>query len=191
MAKPCKTTSILKGVALACYGLGAGFASQAHADIDSRLEHAASAFFRVYIAARPAGIPNGVIRAKFSPVISHTLAQLLERADAAERHYAKVTGRLVPPLIQGDVFTSLFEGAEKFTVRDCKRTAVATFCDIELRYGTGNSRALWVDKIFLVRNGGRWVVDDIEYGGDWGFMHKGRLKDLLRRVILDGNHARP
>jgi hypothetical protein len=35
------------------------------------------------------------------------------------------------------------------------------------------------------------VVDDIEFGGDWQFMHKGRLKALLRKVILDGNHARP
>ncbi len=65
-------------------------------------------------AARTTGIPNAAIRAKFSPTISHMLAQLLERADSTERHYAKVTKRLVPPLVQGDVFTSLFEGAENF-----------------------------------------------------------------------------
>ncbi len=75
-------------------------------------------------------------------------------------------------------------------MRDCKHTEAATVCRVELRYGSSSNTALWVDKIHLVRSSGRWVVDDIEYGGDWGFTHKGRLKDLLRKVITDGNHAR-
>lgn len=191
MVLPLDAKLILKTGVLVCCATWAGFVGTSQAQADSRLEHAASAFYRIYLNNRPAGIPNAAIRAKFSPAISHTLAQLLERADSAERHYAKVTRRLVPPLVQGDIFTSLFEGAENFTVRDCKRTEAATFCGVELRYGSGGNSAQWVDKIHLVRSRGRWVVDDIEYGGDWGFMHKGRLKDVLRRVIIDGNHARP
>ena len=35
------------------------------------------------------------------------------------------------------------------------------------------------------------MVEDIEYGGDWQFMHKGRLRELLRRVIRDGANAKP
>ena len=182
---------ILETSALVCCASWAGFVGQSQAQANSRLEHTASAFYRIYLTTRPTGIPNAAIRTKFSPAISHTLAQLLERADSAERHYAKVTRRLVPPLVQGDIFTSLFEGAENFTVRDCKRTEAVTVCGVELRYGSGGNSAQWVDKIHLVRSRGRWVVDDIEYGGDWGFMHKGRLKDVLRRAIIDGNHARP
>lgn len=186
---PLNAKLILKTGALVCCAAWAGFVGQSQAQADSRLEHAANAFYRIYLTTRPTGIPNAAIRAKFSPAISHTLARLLERADSAERHYAKVTKRLVPPLVQGDVFTSLFEGAENFTMRDCKHTEAATVCRVELRYGSSSNTALWVDKIHLVRSSGRWVVDDIEYGGDWGFTHKGRLKDLLRKVITDGNHA--
>ena len=191
MVLPLDAKRILKTGVLVCCAAWTGFVGPSQAQADSRLEHAASAFYRIYLTNRPAGIPNAAIRAKFSPAISHTLAQLLERADSAERHYAKVTRRLVPPLVQGDIFTSLFEGAENFTVRDCKRTESATVCGVALRYGSGSNSAQWVDKIHLVRSRGRWVVDDIEYGGDWGFMHKGRLKGVLRRVIIDGNHARP
>jgi len=191
MAVPLNTKLILKTGAVVCCAVWAGFVGQWHAQADSRLEQAASAFYRIYLTTRTTGIPNAAIRAKFSPAISHTLAQLLERADSAERHYAKVTKRLVPPLVQGDVFTSLFEGAENFTMRDCKHTEAATVCRVELHYGSSSNTARWVDKIHLVRSRGRWVVDDIEYGDDRGFMHKGRLKDVLRRVITDGNHARP
>jgi hypothetical protein len=42
-----------------------------------------------------------------------------------------------------------------------------------------------------VRFNGRWVVDDIEFGGNWQFMHKGHLRELLRRIIHNGNNELP
>ena len=48
------------------------------------------------------------------------------------------------------------------------------------------SRLAWKDRIFLVRENNRWVVDDIEYFGDKQFMHKGHLKEVLKQVIQDG-----
>jgi hypothetical protein len=170
------------------------FAGNACADTDTDIQRATTAFYRVYLDTRPSGVPHSKARAKFTAVISHTLAQLLERADTAERHYATVTKRKVPPLLEGDLFTSLFEGAQSFTVKECHRSAdgVAA-CSVELRHGdaAGNAATRWNDKVYLVRNGRHWVVDDIEFGGDWQFMHKGRLREILRRVIRDGNNVRP
>jgi hypothetical protein len=40
--------------------------------------------------------------------------------------------------------------------------------------------------VFLVKGASGWAIDDIEYMGDWQFMHKGRLRDLLAQVIKDG-----
>ena len=163
------------------------------ADTGTELRHATAAFYSVYLETRPSGIPNARARAKFTPVISHTLAQLLERADAAERNYAKVTKKQLPPLVEGDLFTSLFEGAQAFSVEGCTRSAAATTCVAALRYTDASDQKTtrWTDKVYLVRNAGRWVVDDIEFGGNWPFMHRGHLKELLRKVIVDGNHARP
>lgn len=163
------------------------------ADTDANLHHATTAFYRVYLETRPSGVPNARARAKFTPVISHTLAQLLERADAAERNYAKVTKKQLPPLVEGDLFTSLFEGAQAFSVEGCTRSAAATTCVAALRYTDASDQKTtrWTDKVYLVRNAGRWVVDDIAFGGNWPFMHRGHLKELLRKVIVDGNHARP
>jgi len=177
---------LLTGSALiACGGL-------ARADTDAALRRATAAFYLVYLDTKPAGVPALKVRAKLTPVISHPLAQLLERADAAERHYARATKKQAPPLLQGDLFTSLFEGAQRFSVGDCIRNTAASICNVELRYDEPGSRVTqWVDKVHLVRNNGRWVVDDIEFGGTWQFMRKARLKETLRKLILDGNHARP
>lgn len=171
----------------------AALAGRAGADTNADIDHAANAFYRVYLEVRPSGVPQAKARAKFVPVISHTLAQLLERADAAERHYAKVTKRRVPPLIEGDLFTSLFEGAQSFSVRGCERNSGVAVCTVELRYDSTTDKAvtLWSDKVTLLRNGKRWVVDDIAFGGNWQFMHKGHLREILRKVIRDGSHARP
>ena len=40
----------------------------------------------------------------------------------------------------------------------------------------------WRDRAVLVREGGRWVVDDLELLGNWPFGFKGKLSDLLREV---------
>jgi hypothetical protein len=185
-----KRLAFFTGIALAAVGVCAG---GARADTDTQLQRATAAFYRVYLETRPSGVPHTKARLKFVPVISRSLDQLLERAEAAERHYAKVTKRQVPPLAEGDLFTSLFEGAQAFTLQRCERSTLATTCTVALRYGAaGNKTATeWTDKVYLVRYNGRWVVDDIEFGGNWQFMHKGHLRELLRRIIRDGNDALP
>ena len=163
------------------------------ADTDAELRHATAAFYRVYLEVHPSGVPHSRARIKFVPVISRTLEQLLEHAEAAERHYAKVTKRQVPPLVEGDIFTSLFEGAQAYALGRCDRGAAATTCTVALRYGAAGDKnsTNWTDKVYLVRHNGRWLVDDIEFGGNWQFMHKGHLRDLLRKIIRDGNNELP
>ena len=163
------------------------------ADIEAELRHATNAFYHVYLEVHPTGVPHSRARVKFFPVISRTLEQLLEHAEAAERHYAKVTKRQVPPLVEGDIFTSLFEGAQAYVLERCERGTAATTCTVTLRHGPPGEKTTvtWADKVYLVRHNGRWLVDDIEFGGNWQFMHKGHLRDLLRRIIRDGNNELP
>jgi hypothetical protein len=48
----------------------------------------------------------------------------------------------------------------------------------------------WQDKVYLVKGPHGWVVDDIEFLGDWAFMHKGRLQARLKGVIERGKKTR-
>ncbi len=165
-----------------------------HADTVTDINRGATAFYRVYLDARVSGVPSARTLASFAPVVSPSLLQLLQKGDIAEKHYARVTNHAVPPLVEGDLFTSLFEGAQSFAVQECHRGATGSAtCTITLQHADAGGQAptRWADKVFLIKQGRRWMVEDIEYGGDWQFMHKGRLRELLRRVIRDGSNAKP
>jgi hypothetical protein len=158
------------------------------ADIDQGMKETVNAFYHVYLTVRSSGVPSAQEQLKFRPYLSASLRQLLKRAAMAERAYYGSTKGEVPPLAEGDIFTSLFEGASSFTVLSCSTKTRS--CLAELSYvdpGNKSSSTTWRDKIYLIRNSHGWLVDDIEFLGTWQFMHRGRLKELLNQVISEGS----
>jgi hypothetical protein len=149
-------------------------------------------FYKVYLEVKTFGVPTEKDRARFAPFLSGQLQELLEGAAAAERSYAKVTRGKVPPLVEGDLFTSMFEGANGFRVVSCQMQGGQGVCLVELTFIDPSLKSPfhWQDKIYLVKGPHGWVVDDIEFLGDWQFMHKGRLQGLLKRVIERGKETR-
>lgn len=98
--------------------------------------------------------------------LSRALADLLVRARAAEdadraRVAASAHPDEKPRLIEGDVFTSLYEGANRLAVRRVAYEggrARATVDFENTHYGIA-----WVDEVLLVDEGG-WKIDDVRYG---------------------------
>jgi hypothetical protein len=151
---------------------------------EKALRDSAAAFYNLYLKTHPAGVPNDKLREQLQPLISAELSDLLNDAAVAEATYAKETKGESPPLVEGDLFTSLFEGADAYTLGACKVENDSASCGVDLTYTDkrDNSKTAWQDRIYLVREDGKWLVDDIEFLGTWEFMHKGKLKDLLRQV---------
>jgi hypothetical protein len=154
---------------------------------DRSMKETVNAFYHVYLTIRPSGVPSDQEQSKFNPYLSSSLRKLLKAAARAERRYSRSTGGEVPPLAEGDIFTSLFEGASSFTVLSCSVSARS--CLVEFSYlDPGNkSSTTWRDNVYLIRNSRGWLVDDIEFLGNWQFMHKGRLKELLKQIIEEGS----
>ncbi|MGB7291208.1 MAG: DUF3828 domain-containing protein [Thermodesulfobacteriota bacterium] len=146
-------------------------------------------FYGVYLKLHSFGIPNEGQQAQYSPYISTELAELLMRADETEQEHEAATKGEEPPLVEGDLFTSLFEGASSYAITSCESNDASAFCVVEFKYLNPGDKSdvKWKDKVYLVKGNRGWAVDDIEYLGDWQFMHKGRLKDLLKEVIEEGN----
>ena len=153
------------------------------------LNRAVTVFYNRYVKIRPLGVPQEKELAKFRPYLSMSLRKQLQDANQVEERYQKANRGEVPPLVEGDVFSSLFEGASAFRVLPCEAKAAAGFCLIEFTYidSRDKSSFRWKDKVYVVREAGRWVVDDVEYLGDWQFMHKGSLTGLLKSVTEEGN----
>ncbi len=158
------------------------------ADDNRDLEKAVSVFYKTYLEVQPSGLPRGEEEQKFRPHLSASLSNLLKEAGQAEQRYDRATKGRVPPLVEGDIFTSLFEGAAAFRVLSCARKTAAGFCWVQFIYidPGDNSSFKWKDKVYLIQDSRGWRVDDIEFFGDWDSANKGRLKDILRRIIDEG-----
>lgn len=156
---------------------------------DPQAQETVSAFYQTYLGLRPSGVPSTEDLQKFQPYISVELGGLLKQAANAEQVYYKATKGEVPPLVEGDLFTSLFEGASNFDILSCENKEATGSCSVQFTYIDPSDRSShqWKDKAFVVKEPGGWRVDDIGYGGDWEFMHKGRMRDVLKQVIKDGN----
>jgi hypothetical protein len=152
---------------------------------------AASAFYNLYLKLHPSGVPTKGQQTEFEPLVSADLAGLLVEAALAEARYAEATKGEAPPLLEGDLFTSLFEGAESYKIGQCEMQKESGACVVELAHtdSRDNSKVEWKDRVYVVRHQDRWAVDDIEFLGDWQFMHKGRLKELLKAVIEEGKNS--
>jgi hypothetical protein len=173
-------------------GIAAGFAARA-ATVSGGASpsEVVTAFFRAYLTL-PAGggIPDAKARAVIEPYLSPALDQLLIAADQAEDRYAATTKNEDPPLWEGDVFSSNFEGVSSFGSPDCNWTGARGTCSVMLTYDDKTAKPVtWTDKIRVVEVGQAWLVDDIEYGGAWDFGNKGTLKDNLMRVIEDAKET--
>jgi hypothetical protein len=147
---------------------------------------AAARFYAVYGSFHPSdGIPDAGGRARYAPVLSDRLIkQLVEASRASDRFNAKNRGS--PPMLEGDLFTSQFEGATSWKIGVCSGDARAAHCAVSLRYEQGQPKPVtWTDTIYLVAEQGGWRVDDIGYGAGFAFGNTGRLSETLKTVLRD------
>jgi hypothetical protein len=165
------------------------FATPAMADAPVEMKAAAEAFYAAYATFHPSdGIPDASGRAKYWPLITPALEKLLVDADGAEASFAKAN-KGSPPLIEGDLFTSNFEGATSSEVGACKGDAKAGQCSVALVYDDGKDKpVMWSDTVYLVATPAGWRVDDIAFGATWEFGNKGRLTKALKDTIENAGY---
>ena len=153
-------------------------------------EGTVNTFYSTYWALKiSGGVPDSKARGMLEPYLSASLTAELAKAEKAELRYAQRTKNHVPPLIEGDLFTSLFEGATGLDEVRCATEAKTARCTAALRYDDPSSKEIvrWSDGLDLIATDGGWRVDDISYGGTWEFMHKGRLREVLAQAVRDGD----
>jgi hypothetical protein len=153
-------------------------ATVAHAD--DAMTKAANDFYAATHSAG-SGLPNAAARARLTPLMTPALQQLFANAAATEEHFTS-THKNLPPLIEGDIYSSLFEGPTQFAIGACTSDAAKAKCPVALTYTDKNGATRWTDTLYLANTAGGWKVDDIGYGGNWDFGNKGRLSDTLRQV---------
>ena len=151
---------------------------------------AAGAFYTVYKDQHAqGGIPDATVRLRYTPVLSPRLnKQLADAAAAQARLTAKV--RNAPSMLEGDIFSSLFEGATSWKVGSCQADAKTARCTVALSYvppPTQNAKAPkpanWTDTLVLARTAQGWKVDDVVFDAAFQFGNTGQLSEMLQMVI--------
>lgn len=140
-------------------------------------------FYRIHIKNRAPGLPSAEELKQFEPLVSRTLYALLTRAEAADMRYHSVAGPQAAPLIEGDLFTSLYEGATSFEVQSCDSDTDRASCQVAFRYQNEGADESWNDKILLVRQEHQWRIDDIEFIGNDQSSQREYLSDNLNDAI--------
>lgn len=152
----------------------------------------AEAFYRTRLQMRVPGVPNAAQRARLRPYLSPALDVALAMAEQAEKeHHAKYKGS-VPPLVEGDLFASLFEGVSSFVLQPCTERAPGLQCPLQLTYldPVTKQKVEWQDTLLLVRVGAMWRISDIAYGGKFLFGQTGLLSDLLRILVKEAKEPK-
>ena len=153
---------------------------------------AANAFYAIYgpLVGKGGGVPDTAARLRYAPVLSPRLNKQFADAAAAQRRLSAKVKNAVPPMLEGDIFSSLFEGATGWKVGACQITGQTARCPVALSYSPPPppgrppvKPANWNDTVLLTNGPQGWKVDDVIYDAGFAFGNTGRLSAMLRMVV--------
>lgn len=142
-------------------------------------EGAVCGLYTRYLEVRPTGLPTPGQQAALAPWLSDRLEERLDAARRVQAQFRAENPGEKPPLVDGCLFASLFEGPTWFAVGAAVAGDGVTRVPVQFRYGDD---VKWQDVIVLTREGPDYVIDDIEFAGAGPFNPAGRLSDALERA---------
>jgi hypothetical protein len=144
----------------------------------------AARFYRTYLKLKIRGLPDSKEYRVLSPFLSQDLRRLFEAAARKKERFIKENASdLKPPWADGDLFTSLWEGAQSFQLGSPRIRGKYAEVAVHLVYGAGKSVTRWSDNIVLVRTKDGWRVWDILLKGNWPFKSGDSLRSILKADI--------
>jgi hypothetical protein len=142
---------------------------------------AAKAFYDILTKKRVSGLPTKEAWKELQPRLSSKLVSLIEAARAEQAAFMKKNPDEKPPWIEGDLFTSLFEGAQTHAEGEARLSGDKAEVQVSFTYTEGGDTTKWTDTLILTKSpAGNWLVDDVRYGGGWDFAPKGTLSEGLQ-----------
>lgn len=141
--------------------------------------------YRVRHPFQANGAPNSTELATMRPWLSAELATLLQRADSIRAAEAAAHPDEKPSFVEGDLFSSLFEGPSMFALKDNEITGSPDSgyrVPVHFTFSDQTTAQKWVDTAIVITEGGKLVVSDVRYGGNWDFANHGNLLTLLGKA---------
>lgn len=150
------------------------------ANVAAPIERFLSFYFNEY----QRGLPDESQLADLSSILTPKLLSLLEAAIMGEECYLEKIDYEGPGPMQGDLFSSLFEGATSATYRPIAQEEDAATFEVEWTHDSplAADPFVWTDQIILVETADGWRIADFAHLGTWEFMAKGDVSQILRAI---------
>lgn len=142
-------------------------------------ETAARVFYTELRRLGVSGLPDESAWAALKGFCSESLRTALDVAVKEQAEFMRKFPDEKPPWIEGDLFSSLFEGPRQYQVGKPRIQGEMAEVPVECAYTEGGETTKWTDMLILSKSGDSWLIDDVSYGGDWDFANSGTLKDAL------------
>ena len=141
-------------------------------------------FLVFYFQGYGRGLPDESQLAELASFVTPELLNLFEAAVEGEDCYLEKINYQGPGPIQGDLFSSLFEGGTSATYRQIAQETNTAIFEVEWINDSPVAERpfAWKDQILLVRTADGWLIDDFVHQGTWEFMMKGNVSQILGAV---------
>jgi uncharacterized protein DUF3828 len=133
-------------------------------------------FYEKYVTLSPPGLPTAAQQKELAPYLSRRLLGLMDAARAYSDREAKAHPDDKPPFVDGCLFASLFEGPKAFKVGAAVAEGEGSKVKVHFTAGEG---VAWDDEVIVVKEDGRYVIDDVLLAGIGQFNPPGRLSTSL------------
>jgi len=137
---------------------------------------AAKKFYDTLTALRISGLPNDQQTTVLAPLLADEVRALIEKAREEQKEFIKANPDEKPPYIEGDHFSSSFEGFNGFEIGEPKIEGTFANVPVKLVYRQGAEFVQWTDELILVNDGVQWKVWNMEFRGEWPFKTAATLR---------------
>ncbi len=140
----------------------------------------ADAFYARLGELKIGGLPSDSELASIAPFLSNEIVTLIKRDRNQQAAFIKRRPGEKPPWIEGDLFSSLFEGRTSYQMGAGRMIGTATHVDVYLEYTDASGTSTWTDTVVLRKVRGKWRITNILYNGDWPFKSGSSLLNVLK-----------
>ncbi len=136
-------------------------------------------FYRKYIEYQIHGLPTEKQVKSLTPLFSRDIMRMIAADRAQQNKFIREHPDEKPPWVEGDLFSSLFEGATSYSLGKSRVQKTKAEVDVHLVYKYKTDATEWMDTVVLTKVNERWVISDILFKGNWAFMNGASLRASL------------
>ncbi|MBK6316430.1 MAG: hypothetical protein IPF53_19600 [Blastocatellia bacterium] len=135
--------------------------------------------YTALIKQKVTGLPTTKQRTSIWPLLTEDLKALLDAAQREQDAFIKANPDEKPPLIEGDLFSSLFEGVQTFELGQTSLVDRRAHVPVTFSYTSDGKTTRWTDEVILAKSGGAWKIWDVRYNATWDFKPGTNLRAVL------------